>query len=63
MQRPDAREIRKQVSVFMPLSDWRAIRDEAAGQRIPMAELCRRWVEPKLHQLRRGPESSSTRGG
>ena len=58
MKRPDIREIRKQVSVFMPLSDWRAIRKKAARQRIPMTELCRRWVEPKLHRLRRGPDSS-----
>jgi hypothetical protein len=35
-------ELRKQVSIFLPLSDWRAIRREAARLRIPMTELCRR---------------------
>lgn len=46
------REIRKQVSIFMPLSDWKAIRFEAARQRIPMAELCRRWMNSDMQRLR-----------
>jgi hypothetical protein len=45
-------ELRKQVSLFVPLSDWRTIRNEAARQRIPMTELCRRWMEPDLNLLR-----------
>ena len=47
-----AREIRKQISIFLPLSDWKAIRFEAARQRIPMTELCRRWMKPDLERLR-----------
>ncbi|WP_166830870.1 hypothetical protein [Thalassoroseus pseudoceratinae] len=55
------REIRKQVSIFMPLSDWKAIRFEAARQRIPMSELCRRWMNPDMERLRRANhESKST---
>ena len=46
-------ELRKQISIFIPLSDWRAIRQEAARQRIPMTELCRRWMKPDLTRLRR----------
>ena len=46
------REIRKQVSIFMPLSDWKAIRFEAAKQRIPMSELCRRWMNSDMQRLR-----------
>jgi hypothetical protein len=45
-------ELRKQVSIFLPLSDWRAIRREAARLRIPMTELCRRWMKPELTDLR-----------
>lgn len=45
-------EIRKQISIFVPLSDWRAIRFEAARQRIPMTELCRRWMKRDLDRLR-----------
>ena len=48
-----ATELRKQISIFVPLSDWRAIRKEAARLRIPMTELCRRWMKPDLTRLRR----------
>lgn len=43
---------RKQISIFVPLADWKAIRREAAEQRIPMTELCRRWMEPGLRSIR-----------
>lgn len=46
-------EIRKQVSIFMPVTDWKLIRDEAARRRIPMTELCRRWMKAELTSLRR----------
>ncbi len=46
-------ELRKQISIFVPLSDWRAIRKEAARLRIPMTELCRRWMKTDLTRLRR----------
>ena len=46
-------ELRKQISIFVPLSDWRAIRQEAARQRIPMTELCRRWMQGDMERLRR----------
>lgn len=46
-------ELRKQISIFLPLSDWRALRGEAARQGVPITELCRRWLEPHLCDLRR----------
>ncbi len=46
-------EIRKQVSIFMPISEWKLIRDEAARSRISMTELCRRWMKPEVAALRR----------
>lgn len=45
-------EIRKQISIFVPLSDWRNIRNEAARLRIPITELCRRWMRPEISKLR-----------
>jgi len=48
-------ELKKQVSIFLPLSDWRALRAEAARQRIPMTELCRRWMQPEISRLERSP--------
>ena len=53
-------ELRKQISIFVPLSDWKAIRLEAARQRIPMTELCRRWMRAELEELKRHPPSSGT---
>ncbi len=44
-------EIRKQISIFVPLSDWKAIRLEAARLKIPMTELCRRWMREDLTAL------------
>ncbi len=53
-------ELRKQISLFVPLSEWKAIRQEAARKRIPMTELCRQWMKPDLDNLRRhlGPQPS-----
>ena len=46
-------ELRKQISIFVPLSDWKAIRHEAARLQIPMTELCRRWMKLDLERLRK----------
>lgn len=45
-------QLRKQISFFLPLSDWKALRDEAARQRVPITALCRRWIDPELVRLR-----------
>jgi hypothetical protein len=47
-----SRSLQKQVSMFLPLGDWRLIRNEAARQHIPITELCRRWMRPGLQALR-----------
>jgi len=43
---------RKQISIFLPVSDWKAIRLEAARRKIPMTELCRRWMKKDMQRLR-----------
>lgn len=53
-------EIRKQVSIFMPLSDWKAIRNEAARLRIPMTELCRRWMRNDLQKLKQSQNAGDS---
>ncbi|HET6423325.1 MAG TPA: hypothetical protein VFG20_06560 [Planctomycetaceae bacterium] len=53
-------KFRKQISIFISLDDWKAIRLEAAQQHIPMTELCRRWMEPGLKSLRESPQVSTT---
>lgn len=55
------REIRKQISFFLPLSDWKALRAEAARQRVPMTALCRRWIDPELDRLRSSDRHRSER--
>ncbi|MCA8999167.1 MAG: hypothetical protein KDA80_19355 [Planctomycetaceae bacterium] len=52
-------EIRKQISIFLPVSDWRALRQEAARRNIPITELCRRWIGPEIQKLHE--ESNSCR--
>lgn len=44
---------RKQISILIPVADWQAIRQAAAELRIPMTELCRRWMADSLQELRR----------
>ncbi len=46
-------QIRKQISMFLPVSDWRVLRQEAARLNIPITELCRRWLGPEIDRLKR----------
>lgn len=46
-------EIKKQISIFLPISSWRALHLEAARQQIPITELCRRWIIPEIEKLPR----------
>ena len=52
-----SRSLQKQVSIFLPLEDWKRVRLEAARKNIPITELCRRWMSPGLADLRRNPEA------
>lgn len=54
-------EVRKQISFFLPLSEWKALRDEAARQRVPITVLCRRWIDPELVRLRSSERHGSGR--
>jgi len=53
-------ELRKQISIFVPVSDWRAIRLEAARRRVPITELCRQWMRPHITALRTSPPAQET---
>lgn len=52
-------EVRKQISMFLPVSDWRRLRLAAAQQGVPITELCRRWMLPEIDRLRRLDPSQS----
>ena len=45
-------KIRKQISIFLPVADWRTLRLEAARQGVPITELCRRWICPEIDSLK-----------
>lgn len=45
-------EITKQVSLYVKLSEWRALRAEASRQNVPITELIRRWIDPHVQQIR-----------
>lgn len=51
-------EIRKQISIFLPLSEWQAIRMEAARNKMPVTELCREWMRPNIAKLMRKQRSN-----
>ncbi|TWT63143.1 hypothetical protein [Rubinisphaera italica] len=59
-QRIERNEMRKQISIFVPMSDWKKIRHEAARNRIPMTELCRRWMRPEIERLQEGQHTSNS---
>ena len=46
------RILRKQISMFFPLEDWKILRNEAARLRIPLTELCRQWLGPEVERLK-----------
>jgi hypothetical protein len=48
-------QIRKQISIYLPNADWQALSHEAVRRQVPLAELCRRWLRPRLERLRQTP--------
>lgn len=56
-------QLRKQISIFIPISDWRAIRQEAARLGIPITELCRRWMRTDLQRLLESDSERKPDGG
>jgi hypothetical protein len=45
------KEFKKQVSFYLPLSEWKAIRLEAAKKRISQTELVKRWIKRDIQRL------------
>lgn len=36
--------MQKQISIFLPLEEWKALREEAAKKRTPITERCRNLI-------------------
>lgn len=49
---------RKQVSLFLPTSDWLNLRREAARRNVAITELCREWLRPHLAALASTPDAA-----
>jgi hypothetical protein len=50
--------LRKQITVLVPVDDWRVMRDEAARRGVAVTELCRATLEPLIDALRQGGAGS-----
>lgn len=48
-----SREPSKQISLFIPLSEWKVLRQEASRLKVPMTELCRQWMKPQVQRVLR----------
>lgn len=57
------REIKKQVSIHLPLSEFKVIQAEAARLKIPMSELVRRWIREDFEQAQFRHDDSKRKGG
>ena len=44
-------EIRKQISLYFPLSEWKMLRAEAARLKIPITDLCKGMMEKGIKKL------------
>jgi hypothetical protein len=45
-------QIQKQISIFVPISTWRALRHEAAVKKIPITEIARQLMQRGgLHEV------------
>jgi hypothetical protein len=42
------RQVMKQFSLYLPLNEWRAIRDESIRRHVTMTDLVRSWIKPSL---------------
>lgn len=43
--------LRRQLSLFVPVAEYRVLRDEANRRRIPVAHLLRQMLEPDYSRL------------
>ncbi len=49
-------EIKKQVTMSVPISDWKLIRMESAKQNTSINRLFRIWIAPHIKKLREEAE-------
>ena len=53
----------KQISIFLPIADWRLLHNAAARRQSSITELGRQSLQPLLEQLRTDPEQRAREAG
>jgi len=48
-----AKELKKSIGVYLPVSDYKLIEREAARRKVPKNELCRQWIRPHVEELKK----------
>lgn len=44
-------EIRKQIMIYVPLSEWKALYRESARLKKPITALIKKWIAPHVDKL------------
>lgn len=44
-------EIRKQITIYVPLSEWKALYRESARLKKPITALIKKWIAPHVDKL------------
>ena len=48
--------IKKQITMSVPVLEWKAVRIRAAKEKISMASLLSSWIKPHLKELKKEKE-------
>ena len=54
---PKTDELKKQIGLFIPRSDWKLLTIYSVKTGIPMSRLILNWIEPELKKLRERNET------
>lgn len=46
-----ATKLQKQVSIYLPIDQWRALRAAAVREKIPITQLCRRLMASGVEKI------------
>jgi hypothetical protein len=58
---PSKASLQKQISMYLPLDEWKAVRLEAAKRNQPITALIRRWIRrPIANVVRRNTSAGTT---
>lgn len=50
-------EIRKQITIYVPMSEWKALYRESARLKKPITALIKQWIAPHVDKLTKAPKA------